>query len=79
MRDINVKEHNSYRDQHIDGTEMQLLSLPCIVAANSLLTIKAVKNGESEQKTDVFVGALIPSASVPLLYDQPSCPKPAFF
>ena len=32
------------------------------------LTIKAVKNGESEQKMDVLVGAFIPKASVPTSY-----------
>lgn len=30
------------------------------------LTMRAVKNGESEQNTDVLVGALIPKASVPI-------------
>ena len=30
-------------------------------------TIKAVKNGESPQKTEVLAGALIPRASVPFM------------
>jgi hypothetical protein len=53
-------------DQHIGDTEVVFLLEMKPVIVGGIRTMRAVKNGESPQKTDVFVGAFIPRASVPI-------------
>lgn len=63
LRSLEGRSHDGLHGLRIVDTVP--ISSGTIIGRTDILTIKAVKYGESPQNTEVFVGAFIPRARVP--------------